>query len=244
MKRSPSVLFDMEEYPPFLGFPREAVMFFKRLKRNNNRAWFEKHRNEYEECAKQPMQSLVASLRPHFERFAPEYDLNPKRSIFRIYRDTRFSKDKTPYKTHVAAHFVLRGMAKGFVGSGYYVDMEPGGCFAGAGIYMPESDQLKKIRAAIASESDRFLSVINDRSFKKRFGKLEGARLQRMPKGYDEGHPMEEYLKLKQFFVGGSMPESRAFSPKFLDDVAAICEAATPLVLFLNDATRGVKVGR
>ena len=170
MKRSPSVLFDMEEYPPFLGFPREAVEFFKRLKRNNNRAWFEKHRNEYEECAKQPMQSLVASLRPHFERFAPEYDLNPKRSIFRIYRDTRF--------------------------------------------------------------------------IKKRFGKLEGARLQRMPKGYDEGHPMEEYLKLKQFFVGGSMPESRAFSPKFLDDVAAICEAATPLVLFLNDATRGVKVGR
>ncbi|MGB2870076.1 MAG: TIGR02453 family protein, partial [Bacteroidota bacterium] len=107
MSKAPT--FDIDVYPPFEGFPKEGIAFFKKLKRNNSREWFEKHKGEYEEQVKLPMQCLVAALRPHFARFAPEYELNPKRAIFRIYRDVRFSKDKTPYKTHVAAHFVLRG---------------------------------------------------------------------------------------------------------------------------------------
>ena len=92
-------LSDMEFYPPFDGFPREGIEFMKRLKRNNNRPWFEKHKEDYESFVKLPMQSLIAALHPHFERFAPEFDINPRRSMFRIYRDVRFSKDKTPYKT-------------------------------------------------------------------------------------------------------------------------------------------------
>jgi len=231
-----AVLLDEEQYPPFEGFSNRAFAFFRGLKRNNNREWYEAHKEEYEEHVKLPMQLLVASLRNPFAQVAPEFELNPKRSIFRIYRDVRFSRDKTPYKTHIAAHFVLRGMPKGFLGSGYYLHIEPDECFVGGGIYMPDSDQLKKIRKMIAARGEEFLSIVNRRSFVKRFGKISGERLQRMPKGYEEGHPMEEWLKFKQFFVGVSMKGGACVRPSYVDDVAAICEEAAPLVRFLNGA--------
>ncbi len=226
----------MDFYPPFDGFPREGIDFMKRLKRNNNRPWFEKHKAEYESSVKLPMQSLIAALHPHFERFAPEFDINPKRSLFRIYRDVRFSKDKTPYKTHVAAHFVLRGKPKGVEGSGYYLHIEPGEVFLGGGIYMPDNDQLKKIRRAIADQAGQFLSIVQDPRFKKFFGKLEGDKLQRVHKGYEPDHAMAEWLKYKQFFVGEEWSESKCLKRKFVPEIAAVFEAATPLVRFLNQA--------
>ncbi len=229
-------LSDLDFYPPFDGFPREGIDFMKRLKRNNNRPWFEKHKEEYEASVKLPMQSLIAALRPHFERFAPEFDVNPKRSLFRIYRDVRFSKDKTPYKTHVAAHFVLRGKPKGIEGSGYYLHIEPGEIFLGGGIYMPDNDQLKKIRRAIADQSDQFLSTVHNPQFKKFFGKLEGDKLQRPPKGYEPDHPMVAWLKYKQFFVGTEWADSKCQKEKFVSEIATVFEAATPLVRFLNEA--------
>ncbi len=229
-------LSDLEFYPPFEGFPKEGIDFLKKLKRNNNRLWFEKHKDEYEALVKLPMQSLIAALHPHFERFAPEFDINPKRSIFRIYRDVRFSKDKTPYKTHVAAHFVLRGKPKGVEGSGYYLHIEPGEVFLGGGIYMPDGDQLKKIRRAVSSRSEQFLSAMQHPKFKKLFGKLEGEKLQRIPQGFEPDHPMAEWLRYKQFFVGTEFPEGRCLKEKFVSDVAEVFEAAAPLVRFLNEA--------
>lgn len=231
-------LIDIEEYPPFDGFPKEGIAFLRRLKKNNNREWFARHKSEYEDLVKAPMQSFIASLRPAFDRFAPEYDLNPRTAIFRIYRDTRFSNDKTPYKTHVAAHFVLRGAPKGFIGSGYYLEVEPGGAYIGAGIYMPESDQLTRIRAAIDRRPEEFRSIIQAPSFKRRFGKLEGNTLRRMPKGYADDHAMGEWLKLKQFFAGSSMPVAKAMRASFVRDVAIVAESLMPLVRFLNDALR------
>jgi len=229
-------LSDLEFFPPFDGFPREGIDFLKSLKRNNNRPWFEKHKPDYESFVKLPVQSLIVALRPHFERFAPEFDVNPKRSIFRIYRDVRFSKDKTPYKTHAAAHFVLRGKPKGVEGSGYYLHIEPGEVFIGGGIYMPDNDQLKKIRSAIADHSDQFLSIVHLPKFKKIFGKLEGEKLQRVPKGYEPDHAMAEWLKHKQFFVWIEWPESKCLKDKFVAEVAEVYKAATPLVRFLNEA--------
>jgi uncharacterized protein (TIGR02453 family) len=227
---------DLDLYPPFQGFPREGINFMKRLKRNNNRPWFEKHKEEYEAFVKLPMQSLIAALHPPFERFAPEFDVNPKRSIFRIYRDVRFSNDKTPYKTHVAAHFVLRGKPKGVEGSGYYLHIEPGEVFLGGGIYMPDNDQLKNIRRAIANQPERFLSIVGDAKFKKLFGVIEGEKLQREPKGYEPDHPMIEWLKYKQFFVGVEWEESRCLKERFVSEATGVFEAATPLVRFLNEA--------
>jgi uncharacterized protein (TIGR02453 family) len=233
---SPVKMIDLEMFPPFEGFPKQGLQFLKKLKRNNNRTWFENHKNEYEEFLKLPMQSFIFALQPHFAAFAPEFELSPKRSIFRIYRDIRFSNDKTPYKTHIAAHFVLRGKEKGFVGSGYYFHIEPGEVFIGGGIYMPDSDQLKGIRKGIVQHPDEFLSILKDRKFRKRFGKLEGNKLQRIPKGYDESDPMAEWLKLKQFFVGVSLPESSCHKASLVKSIAAISKDAAPLVKFLNRA--------
>lgn len=233
---TPKPTLDVEMFPPFEGFPKEGLLFLKKLKKNNNRTWFEKHKHEYEEYLKLPMQSFVFALQPYFTTFAPEFDLSPKRSLFRIYRDVRFSSDKTPYKTHIAAHFVLRGKEKGFVGSGYYFHIEPGEVFVGGGIYMPDSDQLKGIRKALVQRSDEFLSIVNEQSFKKRFGKIEGDKLQHIPKGFDESHPMSEWLKLKQFFVGKSLVETMCYKASLVEKISDICRDADPLVKFLNRA--------
>lgn len=228
---------DLDFYPPFEGFSKETIKFLKNLKKNNNRPWFEAHKEEFERNVKFPMQSLIASLYPYFQRFAPEVEVHPKRSIFRIYRDVRFSKDKSPYKTHIAAHFVPRGKKKGTEGPGYYLHIEPGQVFVGAGIYMPAADQLKKIRKALVDRSEEFFFLIHEPSFKKMFGKPEGEKLQRVPRGYEPGHPMAEWLKFKQFFVFVEWPESRCHEKALLKDVARAFETATPLVRFLDQAT-------
>ncbi len=227
---------DIDVYPPFDGFPREGLRFLRSLKRNNRRDWFEKHKHEYESFVRDPMLALIAALQPHFARFAPEFDLNPKRAIFRIYRDVRFSADKSPYKTHVAAHFVLSGKPKGIAGSGYYMQIEPGEVFLGGGIYIPDSDQLKKIRHAIADHGETFASIVTARKFTRAFGKLEGEQLKRIPAGYDETHPMARWLKYKQFFAGASWPESICYAPSLVDRLARAGETLAPLVRFLNDA--------
>ncbi len=234
----PQPLDELEFHPPFEGFSKEGIAFLKKLKRNNNRLWFAKHKHEYKSFVRLPMQSLIVALQPHFARFAPEYDLHPKRSIFRIYRDTRFSKNKTPYKTHVAAHAVIHGKPKGLGASGYYFHIEPGEVYVGAGIYMPESDQLKRIRRAIAERSEEFLSIVGSRRFKKTFGGLEmqDDRLKRIPAGFEADHPMAEWLRYKHYFAGVSLPESKCYKASFVDDVARVCEEATPLVKFLNQA--------
>ncbi|MEX1276639.1 MAG: DUF2461 domain-containing protein [Bacteroidota bacterium] len=227
---------DLDFYPPFDGFSKKTITFLKNLRKNNNRPWFEKHKEEFERDVKLPMQSMIVALQPHFHRFAPEVEVHPKRSLFRIYRDIRFSKDKSPYKTHVAAHFVMRGEAKGTEGSGYYFHIEPGQVFVGVGIYMPQSDQLKKIRKALAGKPDQFLSIVQESSFRRMFGMLEGEKLRRVPQGYEPDHPMAEWLKFKQFFVSVEWPESKCYKAAFVKEVATVFEKAAPLVKFLTEA--------
>ncbi|MFA5834989.1 MAG: DUF2461 domain-containing protein [Bacteroidota bacterium] len=228
--------FDEQQFPPFEGFPKESIAFLKKLKKNNNRDWFNAHKNDYEEQIKFPMQSFIASLQPLFADFASQFDVHPKRSMFRIYRDTRFSKDKTPYKTHMAAHFVLRGKPKGFEGSGYYLHIAPGEVFIGGGIYLPDNDQLKKIRKYLAEHSKEFLAIINKPSFKKMFPAITGQKLSRPPKGYDPNHPMIEWLKMKQFFTGLEMKEEICHKKDFVKLIAKHCKELMPLVDFMNKA--------
>ncbi len=227
---------DEQMFPPFEGFPKESVGFLKKLKKNNSRHWFNAHKEDYEQFVKFPMQSFIASMQPLFADFAPQFDVHPKRSMFRIYRDTRFSKDKTPYKTHMAAHFVLRGKPKGFEGSGYYLHIAPGEVFLGGGIYMPDNDQLKKIRKTIAEQSKEFLAIMNKPSFKKMFGTINGQKLSRPPKGFEPDHPMIEWLKMKQFFTGIEMKEEVCYKKNFAVTIATHCKELAPLVNFLNAA--------
>jgi uncharacterized protein (TIGR02453 family) len=226
--------FDLDMYPPFDGFPKEGIKFLQQLKKNNNRGWFAKNKSRYEEYVKLPMQSLIASIKPEMARIAPEIEVNPKRSMFRIYRDTRFSKNKTPYKTHVAA--IFHPNTKWQDNAGFYLQIEPGEIYIGGGIYMPASSELKKIRYAIANNAQEFLSIVGSTSFTKKFGRIEGEKLQRMPLGFPNDHFMADWLKYKSFFAGVTLKEDECYSPKFIKKTMSIFTELHPLVKFLNEA--------
>lgn len=225
-------------YLPFDGFPKSGIAFLRKLKKNNNREWFHNHKQEYEEDLRFPMQCLIATLREKMRDAAPDFDFNPKKSIFRIHRDVRFSKNKAPYKTNIAASFNLRGKKSPTEMPGLYVGIEPGSVFIGGGLYMPMGDQLKAIRRSIVETPQEFLAVINDKKFTKRFGGIMGERLAKAPLGFPKDHPMIEHLKHKQFFVGVEWTdESRCYSKKFADTVAGVFTDCMPLVRWLITAT-------
>jgi uncharacterized protein (TIGR02453 family) len=235
MRHSP--LADQDLFPPFDGFPKEGLRFLQRLKKNNNRPWFQKHKQEYEDNVRFPMQCLIATLAGTMSDVAPELVFDPRRSIFRIYRDTRFSKNKTPYKTNVAASFQVKGKKSPTEMPGLYLGIEPGEIFVGGGLYMPTGDQLKGIRATLAAKPEEFLDLIGRRKFKQRFGGIMGERLQKAPLGYPKDHPMIEYLRYKQWFVGVEWGHTSCFSRKFGDQVAEVFADAMPFLRWLVKAT-------
>jgi uncharacterized protein (TIGR02453 family) len=225
---------DEDIYPPFTGFPKAGLDFFRKLKKNNKREWFLKHKEDYEELAKFPMQCLIATLRQTMVSSAPEIEFNPKRSIFRIYRDVRFSKNKTPYKTNIAASFQVRGRKGSTENPGLYLHVSPGEVFLGGGLYMPAGDQIKRIRQSIAGQPKDFLKVINDRKFTKHFGGLMGEKLKKAPLGFPADHPMIEHLRHKQFFVYKEYPESVSRTVRFARMVANDFALMMPLIRWLS----------
>ncbi len=225
---------DLDIFPPFEKFPRDGIRFLRRLKTNNNREWFGLHKSEYEDFVKLPMQALIATLRPLVARFAPEIELNPRRSMFRIYRDIRFSRDKSPYKTHVAAVFHPKGHWE--QSAGYYLHLEPGRIYVGGGIYMPDGSQLKKIRASIAGRPEEFLGIVQDRKFVRQFGSIEGEKLQRVPMGYPADHPMGEWLKHKSCYTGVEWKENDCYREDFIRRVAGVYRDLLPFIRFLNQS--------
>ena len=225
-------------YPPFEGFPKSGIDFLKRLKKNNTREWFQKHKQEYDENVKFPMQCLIAGLRVRLRDGIPELDFNPKRSIFRIYRDVRFSKNKAPYKTNIAASFEMKGKKKTTDTPGLYLGIEPGSVFVGGGMYMPGGDHLKKIRKSIVEHPDEFLSIVDDKQFKKVFCGIMGDNLHKAPLGFPKDHPMIEHLKHKQWFVGKEWEdESVVFSRRFEQTAAGLLLDTMPLVRWLIKVT-------
>lgn len=223
-------------YPPFTGFPKEALTFLRALKRNNTRPWFQAHKNDYEEFVRFPMQCLIAALAGRMADIAPEFDFNPRRSIFRIYRDVRFSKNKAPYKTNIAASFDQRGRKGPTETPGLYLGIEPGEIYIGGGLYMPTGPQLKAIRASIADRPDEWLEVVENRTFRRVFGGIEGEKLSRAPLGYPKDHPLIGYLTHRQFYTGVVREESACYSAKFLDTVVRVFNDILPLVRWLTRA--------
>src|SRR3990172_7699543 len=179
------------------AFPQEGVAFLRQLKRNNNRDWFQAHRDGFARWVRAPMRELVLSLGEAFRRFAPEMVADPRVSLYRIYRDTRFSRDKSPYKTQVAAVFPVRGLPKNS-GPGLYFHISPEEVLIGGGIYMPDPLLLRAVRERIAAFPREFLSIVEGKRFRKAFGELEGEQLQGMPKGFLADHEAAEYLRHKQ----------------------------------------------
>ncbi len=218
----------------FSAFPDQGLQFLQSLKRNNNRDWFHSHKSIYEQYVKQPMTELIAALAQEFQKFAPEMLASPKVSAYRIYRDTRFTKDKSPYKTHVAAVFPRSGLGK-HEGAGFYLHISPEELLIGGGLYMPFPEDLNAVRNHIADHPDRFFAILEHDRFRRTFGSLEGERLQRVPQGFTVDHMAADYLKYKQFLAARNFPARVATTPRFYKLVVETFQAMLPFVRFLND---------
>lgn len=223
-------------YPPFAGFPPEAFRFFDRLKRNNNRPWFQKHKGEYEELVRFPMECLIATIGPRMADVAPDFEFHPRKSIFRIYRDVRFSNNKSPYKTNIAASFEPRGKRNPTGDPGLYVGVERGEIFVGGGLYMPSGEQLKSIRRSLADRPEEYLAVIGNPVFRRLLGEVLGDRLQKAPLGYPKDHEMIVHLRLKQFYVGKVLEDEACLKPRFADTVVQVLTASMPFIRWLQKA--------
>jgi len=228
-------------------FDGEALTFLRGLAKHNARPWFEAHREEYERDVKQPIADLVQEMDLRFARFAPEFVGDPRRSVFRIYRDVRFSRDKSPYKTHAACWF-FHGGGSAKVGreahgggAGFYFHLEPGASMVGGGCWMPPRPALQKFRAAIADDPRGFERIVLAPTLRKRFGELSDEEsLKRVPRGYAEDHPAARWLKHQSFTVGRSLTDAQVTGPRLTAMLESDFEAMLPLVRWLN-GTLGLK---
>ena len=219
----------------FQWFPPEALKFLSDLKKHNKRTWFAAHKAVYEETLKQPLAEVVLHLHKSFRRFAPELVANPGVSIYRIYRDTRFSNYKSPYKTQAAAVFPVRGLPKN-VGPALYFHLTPDEVLLGGGIYMPDAPLLRAVRDRIAAHLRRFKSIVEGKPFRKAFGEMSGETLKNAPKGFSSDHPAAHYLRFKQFLFFKKFPASLATGNKFIPTLVKFYRAGMPLIRFLADA--------
>ena len=215
----------------------ELFKFLSELKENNNRDWFQSNKDRYENDVKDPLLSFIAA----FAERAPEISTNimviPRvqgGSLFRIYRDVRFSKDKTPYKTGAGMHFRHK-RGKDVHAPGYYLHLEPGEVFAGCGIWKPNTETVNKIRRKIAEHPDMWLAILEDKKFKKTFT-LGGDSLKRPPRGFDPDHPLIEDLKRKDYLASIVLNEKIVGEPDFLDYYVELCKTAAPFMEFLTRA--------
>jgi uncharacterized protein (TIGR02453 family) len=214
-------------------FTPKTLSFLRALKRNNDREWFRARKEDYDAHVKAPMAAVIEQLAGDFEAFAPELVATP-RSIYRIYRDTRFSDDKTPLKTHIAASFPWRGLQR-HQGAGLYFEITPQWVWIGGGMYAPEMAQLTAVREHIASNHRHLEAIVASPGFRRAVGSLQGEKLQRVPRGYDKAHPAAEYLRHRQFLAGKEYPAAFACSPKFYAGLLGVFRQLAPLVRFLNE---------
>ena len=215
-------------------FTSESLRFLRALKRNNRREWFAAHRDDYEAHVRQPMIAVITRLADDFRQFGPELVANPKTSMYRIYRDIRFSENKAPYKTHVAANFPTRGLPK-HEGAGLYFHLSPDEVWIGGGMYAPQPPQLHAVREHIAANSRRLRRLVESPAFRRDVGTLEGERLQRVPRGFSKDHEAAEYLKFRQFLAGRGFEPVLATSPKFYTRLLTVFKQVVPIMRFLNE---------
>ncbi len=222
-------------------FNRQALAFLRGLARHNAKPWFEAHRADYEQQVKRPMADLVEEMDLRLARFAPEMTGDPKRSVFRLYRDIRFSKDKSPYKTHAACWlFHAAGSSKvgreaHGGGAGFYFHLQPGASFVGGGCWMPPRPALKKFRDAIARDRRGFERIVLAPALRRRFGKLsEEEMLKRVPRGYTADHPAARWLRYESFTVGRPLTDAQVTGPRLSAILEADYKTMLPLVRWLN----------
>jgi uncharacterized protein (TIGR02453 family) len=218
----------------FSAFPKEGLQFLRLLKRNNNREWFQRHKGIYESHVKAPMHNLIEALGRDFQTFAPEFVASPKVSAYRIHRDTRFAKDKSPYKTHIAASFPHAALGK-HEGAGLYLHISSSEMFIGGGLYMPLPEDLQVLRSHIAENPRGFERIVRGAAFRRMFGSIHGEQLTRVPRGFPADHPAADYLKYKQFLASRTLQPEIATSPEFYKTVVETFHGLLPFIRFLNE---------
>lgn len=218
----------------FTRFEPAALTFLRALKRHNDRDWFRARKEEYERLLRAPMAALVERLAVDLRTIAPGLVADPKRSLFRIYRDTRFSEDKRPLKTHVAAVFPHRDLPK-HGGAGLYLEVAPGWVWIGGGLYAPDTSQLHAIREHVAANHRRLRAIVEAPAFTRAVGKLYGDELQRVPRGFPKDHAAADYLRLRQFLASREFPAALATSPRFYPTLIATFRQIAPLIAYLNE---------
>lgn len=219
-----------------MAISKETVLFLKGLEKNNNRDWLQAHKKEFEK-AKDDFAAFTGELIAGVSRFDPDVSgLAPDACIFRIYRDIRFSKDKSPYKTNFGAYICPGGRKTN--SPGYYIHIQPGGqSFLAGGKHMPESHELLEMRRAVADRTDEFLKITGDKNFKKLFGEMHGEKLKTAPKGFPADHPAIEYLKFKSFTVSYMLEKDAMLtSLDFPAHIVSACKEMKPFIDFLRKA--------
>jgi len=215
-------------------FTGETFRFLRSLARNNDREWFRANKSRYEETVRDPAIRFILDFAPHLKDISPNFRADPRGnggSLFRIYRDTRFSRDKSPFKTHTGIQF-RHDQARDAHAPGFYLHLEPEGCFAAAGIWRPDGTALRKIREGIVEDPAGWEEATGSQAFRGCF-ELSGDTLVRPPRGFDPEHPLIEVLKRKDFVAVTSISEEEVRSPGFLEDFVGICRDGAPFVRFL-----------
>ncbi len=218
-------------------FKPSIFKFLKDLAANNERDWFKENKSRYENDLKAPALEFITEFGSHLHGISPHFRADPRAnggSLFRIYRDVRFSKDKSPYKTHAGLHF-RHEAGKDAYTPGFYLHMEPGGCFVGVGLWHPDNPTLKKIRDKIVADPQSWKDAVGGKDFLKYFS-VTGNSLKRPPRGYDANHELVDVLKLKDFTALAPITQKQVCSPDFLTEFAGLCQTGGSLVRFICEA--------
>jgi len=215
---------------------KTVFSFLKDLKKNNNREWFDENRERYQE-ARQAFELFISMVMGEIKKFDKEaVNVEPKDCIFRIFRDIRFSKDKTPYKTNFGA-YIVRGGRKGSL-AGYYLHIEPGASMLAGGVYMPQPDVLKAIRNEIYNNADEFKAILQNPTFRKHFGEIDAPRLSRPPKGFPPDFKDISLLQYQYYTITKSESDSAVVKSDYINEIREVFRAMVPFNRFLNEAIK------
>ena len=216
---------------PDRAFTPALFRFMSDLAAHNDRTWFKENKDRYEADVKQPALRFVADFGQHLDRISPHFRADPRPqggSVFRIHRDTRFSKDKSPYKDHIGIYFPHLAGQDAHT-PGFYLNLQPRSNWVGVGLWRPDTPTLKLLRDRVARDPASWRAVVGDKAFAATF-RVRGEMLKRAPRGYDPDHPLVEVLKLKDFTAVAPLTQQQVTGPDFMAGFAGICRAGAPLV--------------
>ena len=222
----------------FPGFSPRARQFLRDLKGNNRRDWFQPRKAEYLRYVREPLIELGRELGLALAEHSPEYFFDARRSVYRIYRDVRFSKNKDPYKTHAAVVFAHEAMGR-HEGASFYFHFSADELLVGGGLYRPTSAGLRRIRQRIADAPEELRAILGDQRFQEHFGSMDGERLKRAPRGFSTKHPAADLLRHKQFLAGTAFPAQVIEGPAVAKLIDRHFEALSPFLGYLNEALQG-----